>query len=71
MPMPDTTRWSEPEMLRLAARGVLKVDLMGVRGTTLVTCDELAAMAAVLALSGALPDELLTPKTLMKGPSDV
>ena len=64
-------RWSEPEMLRLAARGVLKVDLMGVRGATLVTCDELAAMAAVLAMSGALPDELLTPKTLTKGTSDV
>lgn len=58
-------------MLRLAARGVLKVDLMGVRGTTLVTCDELAAMAAVLALSGALPSALLTPKNLSKGSSDV
>lgn len=64
-------RWTEAEMVRLAARGVLKVDLMGVRGTTLVTCDELAAMATVLALSGALPDDLLTPQTLKKGPSDV
>lgn len=63
-------RWSEAEMLRLAARGVLKVDLMGVRGATLVTCDELAAMAAVIAMSGVLPDQLLTPKTL-KGSSDV
>ena len=68
--MPDTPRWSEPDMLRLAARGVLKVDLMGVRGATLVTCDELAAMAAVIAMSGVLPDQLLTPKTL-KGSSDV
>lgn len=64
-------RWTETEMLHLAARGVLKVDLMGMRGTTLVTCDELAAMAAVLALSGALPPALLTPKTLQKGSSDV
>ena len=68
--MPDTPRWSEAERLRLAARGVLKVDLMGVRGATLVTCDELAAMAAVIAMSGVLPDQLLTPKTL-KGSSDV
>ena len=68
--MSDTPRWSEPDMLRLAARGVLKVDLMGVRGATLVTCEELAAMAAVIAMSRVLPDELLTPQTL-KGSYDV
>lgn len=48
-------RWSEAEMLRLAASGVTKVDLLGHRGTTLVTCEEVAAMAAVIALSGVLP----------------
>jgi len=64
-------RWTEVEMLRLAARGVLKVDLMGERGATLVTCDEVTAMAAVLALSGALPPQILTPRTLSKGPADV
>lgn len=53
-------------MHRLAARGVLKVDLLGHRGTTLVTCDELAAMSAVLAMSGALPPHLLKPETLKK-----
>jgi hypothetical protein len=59
--MPEPTPWTRDEMLRLAARGVLKVDLLGHRGTTLVTCDEVAAMAAVIALSGALPPDLLKP----------
>lgn len=48
-------RFSHDEMLRLAASGVHKVDLQGPRGTTLCTMDEIEAMAAVLALSGALP----------------
>ena len=48
-------RWTEAEMLGLAASGVTKVDLLGQRGTTLVTCEEVAAMAAVIALSGTLP----------------
>lgn len=50
-----TERWSETEMVRLARAGVSKVDLLGHRGTTLVSCDEVAAMAAVIALSGLLP----------------
>ena len=50
-----TGRWSEPQMLRLAASGVAKVDLLGERGTTLCSMDEIAAMAAVIALSGILP----------------
>ena len=62
----EAPRWTMDEMPRLAARGVLKVDLLGHRGTTLVTCDEVAAMAAVLALSGALPPELLKPSTQLK-----
>ncbi len=48
-------RWTEVEMFGLAASGVTKVDLLGQRGTTLVTCEEIAAMAAVIALSGILP----------------
>ena len=64
--MADPSRWTEAEMQRLAARGVLKVDLLGHRGTTLVTCEEVAAMAAVLALSGALPADLLKPENLRK-----
>lgn len=62
--MPDPIRWTAPEMLRLAARGALKVDLLGERGTTLVTCDEVAAMAAVLLMSGILPSDALTPESL-------
>jgi hypothetical protein len=50
-----SARWTEAEMLHLAASGVTKVDLLGQRGTTLVTCEEVAAMAAVIALSGVLP----------------
>lgn len=64
--MADPARWSESEMHRLAARAVLKVDLLGHRGTTLVTCDEVAAMAAVLALSGVLPAELMKPETMKR-----
>ena len=47
-------RWTEAEMIRLAVSGVAKVDLLGHRGTTLVTCEEVAAMAAVIALLSAL-----------------
>ena len=48
-------RWTEDEVLRLAANGVNKVDLLGERGITTVTSEEIAAMAAVIALSGVLP----------------
>lgn len=48
-------RWTEVEMYRLAASGVAKVDLLGVRGATLVSTEEVTAMAAVIALSGLLP----------------
>ena len=50
-----TDRWTEPQMLRLAAAGVAKIDLLGERGTTLCSMDEIAAMAAVIALSGIIP----------------
>ncbi len=50
-----TGRWTEGQMLRLAAAGVAKVDLLGERGTTLCSMDEIAAMAAVIALSGLIP----------------
>ena len=51
----STARWTEVRMLRLASSGVAKVDLLGERGTTLCSMDEIAAMAAVIALSGILP----------------
>ena len=50
-----TTRWSEEDMIRLAASGVAKVDLLGERGTTLCSMEEIAAMAGMLVLSGVLP----------------
>ena len=43
------------DMLRLAGSGVAKIDLMGERGTTLCTMDEIAAMAALIVAAGALP----------------
>ena len=71
--------WTEAEMLSLAARGVGKVDLNGSRGATLVSRDEIEAMAVTLALCGLCPvypgetaprpvDRPLNP---LKGPADV
>ncbi|MDK3072732.1 hypothetical protein QO034_06390 [Sedimentitalea sp. JM2-8] len=48
-------RWTREDLLRLAASGVAKVDLLGPRGTTLCSMDEIAAMAGLLAVSGLLP----------------
>ena len=48
-------RFSEVEMVRLAASGVAKVDLLGPRGTTLCTMDEIEAMAAMIVAAGVLP----------------
>ncbi|MFZ5749891.1 MAG: hypothetical protein ACOY5U_02375 [Pseudomonadota bacterium] len=42
-------------MMTLAARGVGKVDRDGRRGATLVTVDEIEAMACLLALWGLTP----------------
>jgi len=61
MNAPEMTRWSPDEMLRLAASGVAKVDLLGPRGTTLCSMDEIAAMAAVCAMNGVGPRLLSTP----------
>lgn len=51
--MPDE-RWTPEEMRELAARGIGKVDL-GPRWIERVTHDEIAAMAAVAAMSGLTP----------------
>lgn len=48
-------RMTEDEMLTLAATGVGKVDYLGKRGVTLVTMDEIEAMAAVLVCLGMKP----------------
>ncbi|MBW4708655.1 hypothetical protein KX928_12755 [Roseobacter sp. YSTF-M11] len=52
------------QMTRLAASGVAKVDLMGPRGTTLCTMDEIEAMALVIAASGVLPGRPGDPERL-------
>mgnify|MGYP005843029835 CR=1 FL=1 len=49
-----TERFSTEEMRRLAARAVHKIDLLGPRGTTLCTMEEIEAMAALLVARGAL-----------------
>ncbi|WP_436399319.1 hypothetical protein [Roseobacter sp. S98] len=51
----EPTRMTREEMLRLAGSGVNKVDLLGPRGTTLCTMNEIEAMAMVIVLSGVLP----------------
>lgn len=43
------------EMVALAARGVGKVDALGIRGITLVSMEEIAAMAGLLAAFGLIP----------------
>ncbi len=48
-------RWTEREMLTLAAQGLGKVDHLGNRGITQVTSDEIAAMAGTLAAFGLVP----------------
>lgn len=48
-------RFTEDQMRQLAANGVHKIDLLGERGATLVTTDELIAMAGMLVVANALP----------------
>ncbi len=59
--MTEVRRFTQDEMLRLAGSAVAKVDLMGPRGTTLCTMDEVEAMAAVIVLAGVLPGQPDTP----------
>ncbi|MCB1395936.1 MAG: hypothetical protein KDJ98_08180 [Rhodobacteraceae bacterium] len=77
--MTAPARLAEAEMLDRAARAVGKVDLYGRRGATMVSLDEVEAMAITLALLGlraihpaaaeyAAPDTPLNP---LKGPADV
>jgi len=49
----NTTRLSSQEMLRLAASAVHKVDLLGPRGSTLISQKEIEAMACVIVASDA------------------
>lgn len=73
------TRWTLPEMFTLAARGMGKVDLHGPRGATLVSRDEIEAMAGALATLGlrAIPPGSGDPAPIdapiqpLRGPADV
>jgi hypothetical protein len=48
-------RWTLTEMLILAARGLGKIDTSGLRGASLVSTDEITAMAGTLAAFGLVP----------------
>ncbi|MDT8856456.1 hypothetical protein RNZ50_15790 [Paracoccaceae bacterium Fryx2] len=48
-------RWTETDMVTLAARGVGKVDALGPRGATLCSVAEIEAMAGLLAVLGLPP----------------
>ncbi|MEL7167557.1 MAG: hypothetical protein AAGL96_19005 [Pseudomonadota bacterium] len=52
--MAETKRFKMDEMMTLARRAVRRIDLHGQRGLTDCSTDEIAAMAAVLVVSGAL-----------------
>lgn len=53
--MAGSDRWTERQMFELAARGVGKVDEWGERGLTLISKNEIAAMAGALAALGMVP----------------
>lgn len=63
------TRLTQREMLTLASRGLGKVDLWGRRGVTLLSMDEIEAMACVLVALGLVatppgedaPEPLIIP----------
>lgn len=63
----EPTRWTVGEMLTLASRGLGKVDAHGRRGATLVSLDEIEAMAGALALFGlaATPPGSPSPEPLI------
>lgn len=48
-------RFTIPEMMLLAARGLGRIDRDGLRGATLVSVDEIAAMAMLLSILGLMP----------------
>lgn len=47
--------WTQQQMLEMAARAIGKVDLHGIRGASLVSMEEIIAMAAALATFGLVP----------------
>lgn len=71
--------FTRDEVHDLAGRGLGKVDLYGPRGATLVSLEEIIAMAMALALLGVRPIPPGTPSPTpidhplipLKGPADV
>jgi hypothetical protein len=53
--MADPKRWTEVELIAKATSGATKVDLMGERGATLCSQDEIIAMAAIVKHTVILP----------------
>lgn len=53
--MTEPRRFTPEEITRLAGSGVAKVDLLGPRGTTPCTVDEIEAMAVLIAMHELLP----------------
>jgi hypothetical protein len=53
--MPVSDRMTAEQMLIRAARGLGKVDALGLRGITLISVEEIEAMAALLAVFGLVP----------------
>lgn len=53
--MSDPRPFNHTEMMITAARAVGKIDALGNRGCTLVSVDEISAMACVLVLFGLCP----------------
>lgn len=51
----EIIRMTEAQMLRRAATGLGKVDAYGLRGASLISLDEIEAMAALLAFCGLTP----------------
>ncbi len=54
-PEPAGRPMTEAQMLRLARAAVRKIDRWGMRGVTLVSTEEITAMALTLACLGILP----------------
>ncbi len=59
--MAEVRRFESEELVRLTGSAIAKIDLMGPRGTTLCTMDEIEAMAVWIVLSGTLPGKPTDP----------
>lgn len=53
---------SEAQLLRLAGSAVAKIDLYGLRGTTLCSTEEITAMALLIVAGGLLPGAPTDPE---------